>query len=168
MAKRNAAAASPSRRSVGEGDVGRLVESVEIRGVHLLSSSSQLESIVLNDSSGPQLEVHVHPTQYRYQIQPGGKVLVCGIKCGLEIRPEGGSRAPFVSIGAEYVIVYDVGAPESCTPEAAKEFASRNAVFNCWPFFREFAQSLACRMGIAPVVVPLLKLSPPSPKRAKL
>jgi hypothetical protein len=37
-------------------------------------------------------------------------------------------------------------------------FRSANAVFNCWPFFREYVQASATRMNFPPPPVPLLRL----------
>ncbi len=37
-------------------------------------------------------------------------------------------------------------------------FRSANAVFNCWPFFREYVQASAARMNFPPPTVPFLRL----------
>jgi hypothetical protein len=39
-------------------------------------------------------------------------------------------------------------------------FHNGNAVFNCWPYFREFIQSTTVRMSLPPATVPFLRLVP--------
>jgi hypothetical protein len=45
------------------------------------------------------------------------------------------------------------------TDAEAKAFGQYNAAFNAWPYLRELVHSLSMRMGLAPLVVPLLKSS---------
>jgi hypothetical protein len=42
--------------------------------------------------------------------------------------------------------------------EQIEAFGSANAVFNCWPFFREFVQTSVARMHFPPPPVPFLRL----------
>jgi hypothetical protein len=50
-------------------------------------------------------------------------------------------------------------APEYKPSEQQIEaFRSANAVFNCWPFFREFVQTSITRMHFPPPPVPFLKI----------
>lgn len=39
-------------------------------------------------------------------------------------------------------------------------FKNGNAIFNCWPYFREFFQSITARMGQAAPSLPLLRVVP--------
>jgi hypothetical protein len=50
--------------------------------------------------------------------------------------------------------------------EAIAAFKDGNAVFNCWPYVREFIQSTVSRMSIAPPPIPLLRFIP-RPKAAE-
>lgn len=54
------------------------------------------------------------------------------------------------------------------TDSQIKAFHRGNAVFNCWPFFREFVQNTAIRTHFPPPPVPFLRLmpKPPSPPPA--
>lgn len=44
--------------------------------------------------------------------------------------------------------------------EAIAAFKDGNAIFNVWPYFREFLQSATTRMGHPPLTAPFLKLRP--------
>jgi len=54
-------------------------------------------------------------------------------------------------------------------------FHKANVIFNCWPYFREFVQSSACRMNIPPPPIPFARVQvvpnatgsvPPGQKKA--
>jgi len=50
-------------------------------------------------------------------------------------------------------------------PESIAAFKDGNAVFNCWPYVREFVQSMTSRMELHPPALPLLRIVPkPKPK----
>jgi hypothetical protein len=53
------------------------------------------------------------------------------------------------------------------TPEEVVAFQEANAVYHCWPFFREFVQGTSVRTGYPPVPIPLLRLSIEKPSSAK-
>jgi hypothetical protein len=56
---------------------------------------------------------------------------------------------------AEYQLVSDFTPSE----KQIEAFRAANAVFNCWPFFREFVQTSVTRMHFPPPPVPFLRLS---------
>ena len=43
-------------------------------------------------------------------------------------------------------------------------FKNGNAIFNCWPYFREFVQSSLLRMNYPPLSLPFLRLIPKLPR----
>jgi hypothetical protein len=53
------------------------------------------------------------------------------------------------------------------TSEEIVAFQEANAVYHCWPFFREFAQGTSVRTGFPPIPIPLLTLSVESPQSEK-
>jgi hypothetical protein len=52
------------------------------------------------------------------------------------------------------------------SPESIEAFSDGNAIFNCWPYAREFVQSMTSRMELNPPPLPLLRIVPkkPAPK----
>jgi hypothetical protein len=46
------------------------------------------------------------------------------------------------------------------TPEEISAFTESNAIFNCWPYFRELVQSTLSRMNYPPLSIPFLRLAP--------
>ncbi len=63
-----------------------------------------------------------------------------------------------VSIEATFVIVYSCEKVREIARENIEAFANTNAIFNVWPFWREFVLNLTSRMRMSPVVVPVFRL----------
>jgi hypothetical protein len=53
------------------------------------------------------------------------------------------------------------------SPEHVKAFREGNAVFNVWPFFREYLHSQMQRMGLPPLTAPFLRIVPKPKKVAR-
>lgn len=63
-----------------------------------------------------------------------------------------------LAIAVTYLLTYRMENVAGITKTHVKSFAETNAVFNAWPYFREYVQSTTLRMGLPPLTVPLLKL----------
>jgi hypothetical protein len=53
------------------------------------------------------------------------------------------------------------------SPEHVKAFREGNAVFNVWPFFREYLHSQMQRMGLPPLTAPFLRIVPKPKKETR-
>jgi hypothetical protein len=73
-------------------------------------------------------------------------------------------RAPLVLIECTWEVDYRLAEGYEPPSEAVKAFKDGNAVFNCWPYFREYVQNTVTRMNLPPLTVPLLRLMPKWPK----
>lgn len=76
-----------------------------------------------------------------------------------------GPESAAAEMFAAYELTYELPEDSDVPDDALDAFAETNGVFNAWPYFREFAQSSAARMGLPPVLVPLFRLSPPETSR---
>jgi hypothetical protein len=142
-----------------------LVSTAELTGVYLLRCNSDLHPE--RYPAEGELALHMDAPQVRAQSLAESHALSCGVRFALWLEPNNGQAsgpdAAVVAVSAEYDLAYELPAGATVEPEAALvAFASRLAVFNAWPFFRELAHSLVARMGIPPLVLPLFRL-PPSP-----
>lgn len=63
---------------------------------------------------------------------------------------------PGVELAAEFELTYRLADPEGITDEDLTHFCVLNGTANAWPYWREAAQSVTARMGIEPLVVPVL------------
>ena len=71
------------------------------------------------------------------------------------------SPTPVVSVDCAYAVDYTI-IREGFTPSAeqVKAFKDGNAIFNVWPYFREYLQSSLVKMGLPPLTAPFLCLKP--------
>ena len=79
------------------------------------------------------------------------------------------NEEPMVTVSCSYDVEYVVR--EGFQPSKAQidAFREGNAIFNVWPYFREYLQSSLQRMGFPPFVAPFLKIEPQrkAPKRSE-
>lgn len=75
-----------------------------------------------------------------------------------------GATAP-IQIEAVFVVLYGLPKDHAFSESHAMAFADRNAVFNAWPYWREFVQSMTVRMGLPALTLPVFRIrsAPPAP-----
>ena len=84
----------------------------------------------------------------------------------LEKKPDGKKPEPVVSVECAYEVDYVLNEDFEITPEHVKAFKDGNAIFNAWPYFREYLQNNLQRMGLPPLIAPFLRLQPkPKPRK---
>mgnify|MGYP005829204143 CR=1 FL=1 len=75
-------------------------------------------------------------------------------------------REPVVLVECAYEVDYVLREGFPITPDHVKAFQDGNAVFNAWPYFREYLQNSLQRMGLPPLTAPFLRLQPkPKPRK---
>lgn len=75
--------------------------------------------------------------------------------------PKDDKDSAVIMIEAKYNLDYSLKDKEGLTDIDLNVFCEMNAVYNVWPYFREFVQNMAGRMDIPPLLLPLLKIRPP-------
>ena len=68
-----------------------------------------------------------------------------------------------VKIACRFDGTYGVRKDFQPTEEQIQAFHRGNAIFNCWPYFREYVQSTVGRLNYPPLTVPFLRLMPKPP-----
>jgi hypothetical protein len=66
---------------------------------------------------------------------------------------------PLIAIECCFEAEYHLAPNFTPSEKQIEAFRYANAVFNCWPFFREFVQTSVTRMHFPPPPVPFLRLS---------
>jgi len=69
------------------------------------------------------------------------------------------SKRPSVTIGCKLLLKYKITSLEGLGEDNFTQFARFNGIYNAWPYWREFVQSMIARMGLPPLVVPVFQLS---------
>ena len=71
-----------------------------------------------------------------------------------------------VLVECAYEVDYVLREGFEITPAHVKAFKDGNAIFNAWPYFREYLQNNLQRMGLPPLTAPFLRLQPkPKPHK---
>jgi len=63
-----------------------------------------------------------------------------------------------LSIEATFALHYSIQSVGDFEDESIKAFALTNGIFNAWPYWREYVQNTAARMGLPPIVIPVFWL----------
>lgn len=78
------------------------------------------------------------------------------------------NKSPLVNISATILAEYQLAEGFAPSVQEQKAFLAANAVFNCWPYWREFVQSTAGRMNLPPLTLPFFRVRPQEPEKNKL
>lgn len=70
---------------------------------------------------------------------------------------------PAVELTAHYEVQYRLEDSEAVSEDDLEHFCSMNPIHNTWSFWREYVYNMTGRMGVQPVLVPLLPIPAPPP-----
>jgi hypothetical protein len=71
-----------------------------------------------------------------------------------------------IMVNCVYAVEYSVDASFDATPAHVDAFKDGNAIFNCWPYFREYLQSSLVRMNLPVFTAPFLRLQAKQGKKS--
>lgn len=75
--------------------------------------------------------------------------------------PNTAAKAELIAtVKAVYEATYSLNADFTPTPAQLKAFSSANAIYNGWPYFRQYLQSSLQQMGLPPYTAPFMRLVP--------
>ena len=66
------------------------------------------------------------------------------------------SAGDFLQIEAEFLLDYSLRKEIPVSEEIASAFGKMNGIYNVWPYWREYVQSVSSRAGMPPVALPLM------------
>lgn len=132
--------------------VGRVVARVEIDNIELIHAHFERDDDqVLPDSDqvsawgDNDIFVDVEP-----ELAGAGLGVIC--RFGVE------SQAPALRIFAFFRLTYSVSDGPPLDAEDVTQFAHWNALFNAWPYFREYVSSTINRAGFPRLVLPVMRV----------
>jgi len=137
--------------------VGRVARGVQIRGIELVAANfTRGDAGALPLVSQTQVEPDLG-MDVQYGLSENGDQLGCLLTFAtLFTEPE-----PY-RLTAQFRLLYDVVLPERPSDADLHQFANWNAVFNAWPYWREYLSSTLNRARLAPFLVPVMAV--PFPK----
>lgn len=142
----------------------RVIAAVEIKGIRLVEASVRTRIRSSNDVG--QARLLLDWSARLKKIQGSGAFLVTPT-IDARIVPEGQEGEPAVWVRAVYELTYSLPQGFSATRSELNTFAQTNGVFNVWPYWREFVQSMFVRMNLPPLVLPVFRLAEHPPRQLK-
>ncbi|MFC1676573.1 hypothetical protein ACFL3G_05875 [Planctomycetota bacterium] len=71
-------------------------------------------------------------------------------------------------IGADFILAYKADSLDGLTEDNYLQFAKYNGVFNAWPYWREFVNSMAARLNLPPLTLNVYRYGMDLPTESNL
>lgn len=132
-----------------------LIAEVEIEDVRLVEANVATKVRSPSDTGAVDLLVNRTAEISEHQEENGTFFVVATMRA--QVIAEQAKEDALVSIEARFEIEYRLPEGFHVDPETLTAFAETNGIYNAWPYWREFVQSMFVRMGLPPLVLPLLR-----------
>ena len=141
-------------------ELEQIIESVALLLVRLESISAQRNCGSTSCANGEIKINSVGSIEQRAQ-GPAWLVYIFSFETCAETKPKsestGSKDGIKLSISASFRVVYSLEPNlKQLTEDEIQKFGRFIATANAWPFWRELVQSTTCRMGLPPLLLPLL------------
>jgi hypothetical protein len=128
---------------------------VVLRGIRLANATLSSKPLGEGQNAVLQTQVSFEPSN----VSSESEALVLCVSFLFRI-VEGEDGTERVSISCQLEADYGVRPGCVLSGQQIAAFHSGNAIFNCWPFFREYVQNSTVRMNYPAPPIPLLRLIP--------
>ena len=132
----------------------RVIAAVEIEGVRLVEANA--ETKVRSPADTGSVDLLVNQKAGISERHENGTFFVAATISARLISEEA-KEEPLVSIETSFELQYRLPEGFRVDPQILTTFAETNGIYNAWPYWHEFVQSTFARMGLPPVVLPLLR-----------
>jgi hypothetical protein len=148
---------TPGDRSAQRAKAAEVVKSAEIQSVRVVQAACR--TMLMGDAPLAHLHNHVD-----VKVSGDAETRQCTVTFDCSLR---GSHEPIALdipvqtlpffIGATFRIVYALNVETLPPSELLTAFALRTGIYNVWPYWREFVQSMTTRMGLPALTIPLVR-----------
>lgn len=132
-----------------------LIAEVEIEDVRLVEANVATKVRSPSDTGAVDLLVNRTAEISEHQEENGTFFVVATMRA--QLSSEQAKEDALVSIETRFELQYRLPEGFQADPETLTAFAETNGIYNAWPYWREFVQSMFVRMGLPPLVLPLLR-----------
>jgi hypothetical protein len=135
---------------------------VQIEEVRLIRASARRSPGIAVTEGEMAIFHRLHETTFKQK----GADLIIEIRFGLQgVGKDDPSRKLF-ELSAAFELTYKLDRETTFPAAQLRGFSSVNGAYNAWPYWREFVQNTAVRMGLPRLVVPVFRV-PRRPKSEK-
>jgi hypothetical protein len=146
---------------------GKVASAVELRNILLLDGKVALApQFVEGGCQFPKKGWSVQ-VRHRGKFMIHKKTLRTTLQFTFTASEKGTKRKPLLAIAATFIAEYEMAEGFTPSTEDLNAFVNANAVFNCWPYWREYVHSTAARMNLPPLTLPFFRVRTPRPSRSK-
>lgn len=159
----------PAERIKQAGEVARRVE---LRRIRLAGFNLDVPDVSTTKEKGQQgrglsLKLHVKPKLIRKPITRNSLSASVTFRAIAIAHRKLGQRA-IAQWSAAYHVEYAIVDPNyKPKVHVAEAFVETNVLVNCWPYWREFSDSIIHRIGLPPLQLPLLFIAPTPTKHPR-
>lgn len=132
----------------------------ELKEIELLDCSASVAESLQGATGELRLGMRLDPMVLK--AEPGRARFAVRIKVFGD-RKEAGTgedRKHLIEVACRYALGYSLSEGYVPSEQELDAFKEGNAVFHCWPYFREFVHNLTMRMSLQLPPLPLLRLAP--------
>jgi hypothetical protein len=133
-----------------------------VQALYFRLASSRVWSVPPSDLSHEDVEMESQIGFRPTEVSRSDNELRLQIEFNFGIHKSEPEPKDLLSFECRFEAVYELAEDFEPSDEQISAFHSANAVFNCWPYFREFVQNTAVRMHMPPPQIPFLRLGPKS------
>jgi hypothetical protein len=150
--------ASAKRQQLPHEGAVRVARALIIREVRLVAFSAESSSDSVSDV--PKVSVSMGFTKPDVAYSNKAVTITTTFRFRLDDAAISRSAAasPVVAIAATTQLSYLVNPHARLNADDLADFATVNAPFNAWPYWREFVQSSLNRLGLPPIALPLFRI----------
>ena len=138
-------------------NLSRVVAAVEIDNVRLCEGSCR--SLVRPSESVEDVAVKVSYAPAVTETRES-ELLVITVSFSLDVHDRTDKENLQAEIRGTFELSYRLPADEGFSAEELKEFGRVNAVFNAWPYWREYVQASLARMSLPALTMPVFRILP--------
>jgi hypothetical protein len=135
----------------------RIIRAVEITGVRLVDGVVKSKIAALADIGDADFVVDWYARVARHDRDAGVFVVVASVDARV-VRSDAGGGRPLVLIRAAHELAYSLPKELKVSSRELNAFAKTNAIFNAWPYWREFIQSTFARMDLPQPVLGVYRI----------
>ena len=135
-----------------------LIAAVQLEDVRLKESGAKTRVRDLTTVKNPTISMS-HGAKVIQRFEDGfivGAQLTARVDSGDAANPA--TDAP-VQIMVAFALAYRLSDAPTYSDAVLDEFAQTNAVFNAWPYWREYVQTTSARMNLPPMILPVFRVT---------
>jgi len=151
MAKKASKVAKPDQ-------LAGLVQQVTLADLRLVGSRTSLA--FAGDAPPPEVEQQISIKAFKTvheNVDHIACILSFRISAEKESKEDQEVGAGAFLIEASFALAYAFKSLANISDEQIQEFGQRNELYNAWPYWREFVQTMTARMGLPALKIPLLR-----------